>query len=91
MWDERLEERWRQLCTEAITGMAEWRQQHPKATLSEMEAAFGPAPRQRACADARGCSNGQPGHDLRTTPPVERPLCPQCGARLQHRTWRSAA
>ena len=40
MWDERLEERWRQLCAEAISGMAEWRMQHPKATLSEIEAAL---------------------------------------------------
>jgi predicted RNA-binding Zn-ribbon protein involved in translation (DUF1610 family) len=87
MWDERLEERWRQLCAEAISGMAEWRRRHPKATLSEMEAALDQrlgSVRARMLEDTAMAS---PATDLRTTPPVDCPLCPQCGARLQHRTW----
>ena len=87
MWDERLEERWRQLCAEAITGMAEWRKQHPKATLSEMEAALDQRlgnVRARMLEDAAMASQAT---DLRTTPPVDCPLCSQCGAHLKHRTW----
>jgi len=34
------ERNWRQLSEELITGMAEWRLQHPKATLTEIEAAL---------------------------------------------------
>lgn len=33
-------QRWQELSSEIITGMAEWRQQHPKATLREIEAAL---------------------------------------------------
>lgn len=87
MWDERLEERWRQLCAEAVTGMAEWRTHHPKATLSEIEAALDQRlgnVRARMLEDTAMASHAA---DLRTTLPADCPLCPQCGARLQHRTW----
>lgn len=32
--------RWHQLSEEVITGMKEWRMQHPKATLAEIESAL---------------------------------------------------
>ena len=35
-----LEKRWQALSLEVISGMAEWRVQHPKATLKEIEAAL---------------------------------------------------
>jgi hypothetical protein len=34
-----LDTRWRQLSEEVITGMKEWRLQHPRATFREIEAA----------------------------------------------------
>lgn len=37
---EALERKWRRLSEEVITGMKEWRQAHPKATLREIEAAL---------------------------------------------------
>ena len=87
MWDERLEQRWQQLCLEAITGMAEWRQQHSKATLSEIEDALDQhlgSVRARMLEDAAMASHAT---DLRRAAPVDCPPCPKCGARLQHRTW----
>jgi len=87
MWDERLEERWRQLCAEAITGMAEWRVQHPKATLSEIERALDERlgnVRARMLEDAAMVSHAA---DLRKAPAVDGPVCPRCGAHLEHRTW----
>jgi hypothetical protein len=33
-------QRWQEMISEIITGMAEWRQQHPKATLREIGAAL---------------------------------------------------
>ena len=35
-----LDARWRVLTEEVITGMQEWRQQHPKATFREIETAL---------------------------------------------------
>jgi NADH pyrophosphatase NudC (nudix superfamily) len=87
MGEERLEERWRQLCAEAITGMAEWRVQHPKAALSEIEHALDERlgnVRARMLEDAAMASQAT---DLRKVPAVDCPLCPRCGARLEHRTW----
>src|SRR5256885_6436304 len=40
MWSADVEARWRALSEEVITGMAEWRGQHPRATLKEIEAAL---------------------------------------------------
>jgi hypothetical protein len=87
MRDERLEERWRPLCAEAMSGMAEWRRQHPKAMLSEIEGALDEhlgSVRARMLEDAAVASDAT---DLRTAAPADCPLCPRCGARLQHRTW----
>lgn len=87
MWDDRLEERWRQLCAEAITGMAEWRVQHPKATLAEIEAALDERlgnVRARMLEDAALASQAT---DLRTTPAAACPRCAQCGTPLRHQTW----
>ena len=39
MWSVEVEARWRELSEEVITGMEEWRRQHPRATLSEIQAA----------------------------------------------------
>jgi hypothetical protein len=36
---EDLDTRWRQLSEEVISGMKEWRIQHPKATVQEIEVA----------------------------------------------------
>ena len=34
------EERWREISEEVITGMREWREQHPQATMKEIESAL---------------------------------------------------
>jgi hypothetical protein len=48
MWAAEGEARWRALSEEVITGMAEWRVQHPRATLSEI-----PAPQQTPASGRR--------------------------------------
>ena len=40
MWSTATEAQWRQLADEVCTGMKEWRLQHPKATLTEIERAL---------------------------------------------------
>lgn len=77
---------WRILGEEAITGMADWRVQHPKATLTEIEAAIDERlglMRARMLEDAALASQTA---DLRTMPEQERPCCPTCGVPLQPRS-----
>lgn len=33
----KIDQRWRSLCEEILSGMKEWQMQHPRATLREME------------------------------------------------------
>jgi ribosomal protein S27AE len=75
--------RWNELADEVISGMAEWRVQHPKASLRQIETAL----------DERlGRMRARMLHDLALTsvaadweqaPEAEHPQCPKCGQRLQ--------
>jgi hypothetical protein len=76
---------WHTLAEEALTGMAEWRAQHPTATLREIEAAIDEhlaAVRARMLQDAALASAAA---DLRGVPAADRPVCPDCGHRLEAR------
>ncbi len=75
---EGLAAQWEQLAAEVISGMAEWRLQHPKATLSEIEAALDErlaGMRARFLEDAALASEAA---DLQRAG-VEGVVCPQCG------------
>ena len=81
----RLVGQWQVLAEEAITGMAEWRVQHPTATLREIEAAIDEhlaQVRARMLQDAALLSAAA---DLRALPAAARPVCPDCGQRLEAR------
>jgi hypothetical protein len=81
----RLVAQWQGLAEEAITGMAEWRVQHPTATLREIETAIDEhlaQVRARMLQDAALLSAAA---DLRDVPPAARPVCPDCGQRLEAR------
>ena len=69
---------WQRLAEEAWTGVADWRRQHPSATLAEIERAVDERPadlRARLVQDAALAS-------ARTDPATsgDRPCCPDCGA-----------
>jgi hypothetical protein len=77
--------RWREETEAILTGFKEWRLQHPRATLSEIEAALDArwaVARARLVADAALASAAA---DLRAVPPEQRPRCPDCGAALEAR------
>lgn len=77
--------RWREETEAILTGFKEWRQQHPRATLSEIEAALDSrwaVARARLVADAALASAAA---DLSALPPEARPRCPDCGAALEAR------
>lgn len=73
-----MEEHWRKVSEEVISGMKEWRDQHPAATLSEMEVAIDERQnrlRARMLEDAALTSLKA---DWSQTPTEQRPTCPQC-------------
>jgi hypothetical protein len=82
-WSADLAGRWRELTEEAVTGMAEWRQQHPRATLREIEGALDERlgrVRARMLEDAALASAAT---DISALPVGERPRCPRCGGPLE--------
>jgi hypothetical protein len=75
-----LEATWQQLAGEVLTGFRAWREQHPTATLAEIEEALDSRwarARARLVEDAALMSAAA---DLRAT--AARPACPACGARM---------
>jgi predicted RNA-binding Zn-ribbon protein involved in translation (DUF1610 family) len=74
-----LEQRWAQEAEAILSGFKEWRLQHPRATLSQIEAALDERLarlRARLLEDAALASAAA---DLPALPPEARPRCPQCG------------
>ncbi len=83
-WDQ-VEALWQQLAAEVLSGFKEWRLQHPRATLREMEAALDDrwaSARARALQDAALASAAA---DVSLAQEAERPRCPSCGEVLQAR------
>lgn len=82
---EALEREWRTLAEEALTGMADWRAQHPRATLREIEAAVDERLsllRARLLQDVAQAS--ERAHWSQGVE-EERPCCATCGTPLQPR------
>ncbi|GEM_PF-2880695 len=70
-----MEARWRALAEEAVAGMKEWRQQHPKATLVQIERALDERlmkVRARMLEDAAQVSAAA---DIAGAKKGERPVC----------------
>jgi hypothetical protein len=77
--------RWHELAEEVVSGMKEWRLQHPRATLCEIERALDERlgkMRVRLLQDAAMASTAA---DIATAQEEERPRCPRCGAVLEGR------
>lgn len=86
---EELEKRWQQLSQEVISGMAEWRTQHPRATLREIEEAVDQRLERLRAQMLQDTALTSPAADWAGQPNNERPLCPQCGTPLQARGKQS--
>lgn len=77
------EQTWEEIAAEVFIGFREWRVQHPRATLKEIETALDERwarIRARVLADAAMRSATC---DLREQPVAARPVCPDCGGRLE--------
>ena len=73
---------WHQLADEVMSGMKEWRLQHPKATLGEMEAALDERLGKMRARMLEDVALASAAADVSQVPEVERPRCPTCGAVL---------
>jgi hypothetical protein len=74
--------RWSAEAGAVLSGFKEWRRQHPRATLSEIEAALDArmaVMRARLLEDAALASAAA---DLAGLPPEARPRCPACGGAM---------
>jgi hypothetical protein len=85
MWSADVEARWRELRDEGITGLAEWREQHPRATLTEIEATL-----DECCAHVRArmlqdTARASAATDVSQLLADERPCCPECRPTLEAR------
>ncbi len=70
---------WHELAEEVLSGMQEWRVQHPKATLNEMELALDERlgrVRARLLEDLALASAAA---DIQAAQQQERPVCPNVG------------
>jgi predicted RNA-binding Zn-ribbon protein involved in translation (DUF1610 family) len=85
MWSDAVEARWRELSEEVITGMAEWRGQHPRATLSEIETALDERLAHVRARMLQDTALASAATDLSVLPAEERPRCPDCGQVLEAR------
>jgi ribosomal protein L34E len=73
------------LSDELLTGVYEWRLHHPKATLTEIEAAIDERLARLRTQLLQDAACATPATDWRAAPPAERPRCPQCQTPLQPR------
>ena len=86
---EEFEKRWVQLSERVISGMAEWRAQHPRATLREIEEALDQRLERLRAQMLQDTALTSPAADWAGQPKSERPVCPQCGTPLVARGKQS--
>jgi RNase P subunit RPR2 len=85
MTDRASEELWHALTDEVISGMAEWRVQHPTATLLEIEQEVDARLAGVRARLVEAAVQRSRQADLTALPAAERPVCPDCGAVLEAR------
>ena len=84
-WSVEAETRWRDLADEVLTGMKEWRLQHPRASLREIEAALDERLSRVRARLLEDLALASAAADLREAAAGERPACPGCGGPLEAR------
>jgi hypothetical protein len=80
-WDE-FSRQWQVLTEDVLTGMADWRAAHPKATFAEIEAAVDERLAGMRARLLEAAALASAAADLGGSDPAERPTCPDCGQAL---------
>lgn len=74
--------RWNELAEEVMTGMAEWRVQHPRATFRQIEEALDERLARMRARMLQDLALASTAADWEGTPASEQPVCPECGQPL---------
>ncbi len=85
MSEQSLDQSWQALSAEILTGMREWRLQHPHATLREMEGELDARWARLRARMLQDMALHSAAADWEAAPPTEQPVCPQCGVPLKPR------
>lgn len=80
--DESMENRWKTLSEEVLSGMKEWRVAHPKATFREIEDAVHERVSRLEAQMLQDVALQSVNGDWTQAPRAERPVCPICGTAL---------
>ena len=80
---------WAEVSDDMLSGVYEWRLQHPKATLTELEAAIDERLARLRTKMLRDAALASPAADWHAAPVDERPRCPDCRTTLQPRGTHS--
>jgi RNase P subunit RPR2 len=81
----RFERQWATLSEEVLTGMRDWRAQHPQATLREIEDELDTGLARLRARMLEDLALQSRAAAWSATAPAQRPTCPQCGAALAPR------
>lgn len=79
------EAQWHALAEDVISGMAEWRMQHPRATFCEIEQAVDARLAKMRARMLQDAALASAAADITGAAAEVRPVCPECGARLESR------
>ena len=82
---------WQELSGQVQGELAAWRRAHPRATLTEIEAATATALQRLQARYLRDLVAASPSADLAATPAAARPRCPACGGALAARGRQTRA
>ena len=82
MGSEPHEQNWETLSHEILTGMREWRLQHPKATLREIELALDAHLSRLRTRMLQDVALQSVAADWKQSAPLDRPSCQVCGTPL---------
>jgi len=86
-WESKKAE-WQQMSEEILSGMIEWRMQHPKATLREIEQEVQKRMARLGARLVQDTAGESPSREWSGQAEQERPRCPQCGSVLVSRGKR---
>lgn len=79
------DQQWHALSEEVLSGMKEWRLQHPRATLNEIEAALDERLARLRARMLEDVALASVAADWARTTGAATPVCPECGTELQAR------
>ena len=83
--NEPFDQQWHALSDEVLSGMRDWRTQHPKATFREIENAVDAHLARLRAQMLQDSAMHSPAADWAELPPAEQPTCPQCAQPLTRR------